>query len=359
MQINFDNIHSTQVSETILKKLQTSNRFSTAYKSEHFIGRNAKKEIENSRAKIAKSVNVFPGEIIFSHDYLQSYLLIFKLIKFLKIDYFITSETENELFLQILTPFAKENKIEIIFVDYSSYAFLDLESLENTLSTASNAMVFLSHVNLYSGHLLPAKKIAKLCSKYHSFFGTDISVSLMNFKINIESLNVDIAIFSPNTIHGFSGIQALYLKSKLISDIDFLNLFYLKKREYSSSSINLIKSFELSILELDKNRKNTSTHLESLKKYFILNFQKSNLPFEILFYESKNTVNSLLVLSLPYSKFHEHFFDMTGIAIYVLPSKDKVFHRVKNKSLIVISFSKYNTFAEIEFFISIIKNRKA
>lgn len=350
MQINFDNIHSTEVSATVKKELQLGNKFSSHYKSEHFIGQETKRAIENSRTIIAENITSFPGEIIFTPDYLQSYLLIFKLLKSLGTTTFITSETENDDLLSVLTFFAEENEIDLIFLDYSNYGLLDLDGFENSLKSTRNSAVFLSHINLYSGYLLPVKKMTKLCSKYKSIFALDISNTIIHFPINIKSLDIDIAFFSPSKFHGFSGIQALYLKSKLMSDADFYKLFYSSKRELFTSNPILVKSFEVSLTELKSSREIVTSHFNHLKKHLLINIQKLSLDIEILGYESNKTLNNLMILSLPSSEFWLQRFDMEGIAIYILPTIGKEFHEIKNRSLIVISFSKYNTVQELDYF---------
>jgi len=355
MQINFDNIHFTISNKVSLPAPNLEQAYEGIDFAEHFIGRNNAIIIENARASIAQSINAFAGELLFTNSLIETYELFFKLAQFLGIDRIVTSETEDEVFLKMINAFSIQQGVDIYWVDYSKFGIIDLNSLENVLKQSKKALVFLSHVNIFSGLLIPVKKIARMCKKTNAFFALNCTHSMPTMRINVAQTSIDAALFSSAQVHGSSGVWAVFLHNSLISDSEFEKLFVLGKRQMGTANLNLIKSFELAVQQLESQRQTTHRHLTALKQYFIDKVQPFKPLVDILYAENETTISNQVVISLPFSNYWLHRFDIENIAVYVLPTQNKVYHNLVEKTLLCISFSKYNTPNEVDLFVEVLR----
>jgi len=359
MYINFDNIHFTLSKQTDEFFSSNAELYEGSAFAEHFVGRNRQLTIENARTNIAHSINALSGELLFTSSLFETYETLFKLVLFLKIDQIITSETEDEQFLKMLRSFSEKYKIDIYWADYSKFGVLDLNSLSNVLKQSQKAFVFLSHVTIFSGFLVPVKKIARLCQKHQAFFALNCINSLPTMPINVKQIAVDAAIFASDTIHAQSGIYGLFLRSSLISDSLFEKQFAIGKRQMGTSNLQAIRSFQLAIERLETERPQTARHLIATKHYFISKIEFFEPTISVLFTENETSISNLLVLSFPFSNYWLHRFDMEGIAVFILPTQGKIYHELADRSLVCVSFSKYTTTKEIDYFVEVLHKFKA
>lgn len=204
------------------------------------LAENARKAVEESRAKLADLINADPDEIIFTSCASESNNMIIKGIadykKYIehKGNHIITSVTEHKSVLQTceflagfenaimnkemnrFRPGKRENRkidrgFEVSFLPVNEYGQVEKETLESFIKESS-ILASIIWGNNEIGTLNPITFLAELCKSKGILFHSDATQVLGKVKIDVKETPVDFLSFSAHKIYGPKGIGACYIR---------------------------------------------------------------------------------------------------------------------------------------------------
>lgn len=375
--IYLDNAATTalrdEVTNSMLECLKTHYGNSS---STHSFGRTAKTQVEKARKTIAKYINATPSEIVFTSGGTEADNMALRgAVRDLGVKTIITSKIEHHAVLHTVEQLQKEYNIHVKYVDLADCGTPDLEHLENLLQAdTSRKLVTLMHVNNEIGNITDVTAVGTLCKKYNALFHSDAVQSMGHWEWDVQKTNVDFLAASAHKFHGPKGVGFAYIKK----DAVVKSLIFGGEQERGLRAgteavhniVGLETAFSLAYEHLNKDRE----YIRELKHYFIDELRKAfpEVTFNGGCQDMDKSTYTILNVCLPVDEekarillFH---LDINGIACSkgsacqsgsskgshvlsaILPEED-----LKRPSL-RFSFSTYNTRAEIDYTIKVLKD---
>jgi len=371
MQAYLDNAATTPIDPEVIQAMLPV--FTTYFgnpSSTHSYGRKTKTLIENARKNIAKYLNAQPKEIFFTSGGTEAdNTAIRRSVTDLNVMHIITSPIEHHAVLHTLQELESEKKITISYVNVDEKGNINLEHLDDILSSnKTKTLVSLMHANNEIGTLLPIKKVAELCTKHNALFHSDTVQTIGHFKIDTQALQIHFLTAAAHKFHGPKGVGFLYINSNI--KIHPLITGGSQERNMRGGTENiygivgLSKAFQIANEQMETHQH----HIRNLKNYMIeqleYHFPKVTFNGEI----GNNSLHTILNASFPPSSKAEMLLfnlDIKGVAVSggsACSSGSSIGSHVlkginadANRPSVRFSFSKYNTKTEIDYAIQMLK----
>ena len=372
-RVYLDNAATTPISKEIIELMSSLMKHQFANPSStHSEGRKSKTIVEESRSIIAKILNTYPRNIFFTSGGTESDNMAIKMsIENYNIKHAITSRISHHAVLYPLEKLAKENKIKLSYVKLDENGLVSFSDLENLLKNNSRTFVSIMHANNEVGVIQDIKKIGLICQNYNAIFHSDTVQTIGHYQIDLQKINIDFLAASAHKFHGPKGIGFIYISDNV--KIYPLIIGGPKERNIRAGTENihsisaLAKAMQLAYENLD----NDMMYIKKLKSYMIEKL-KLYIPDVQFFSNSNDLDNSLytvLTVSFPLTKNSEMLLfnlDISGVSCsggsacasgsnkgsHVL----SYFDPMAKRTGIRFSFSKYNTFEDIDFTIQKLKD---
>jgi cysteine desulfurase len=200
-----------QVVEAMLLHMKT---FYGNPSSLHQFGQEARKALEEARAKIAELINAERKEsIIFTSGATESNNMAIKGVANRNKDRgtrIITSSIEHMSVVNTCK-FLTTKGFEAVFLPVDNYGFVKLESLEKEL-TDKTVLVSIVYANGEIGTIQPMKEISKIVHSKNAYLHVDATAACGQVLINVKEEGIDLLTVSSNDMYGPKGVGALYIK---------------------------------------------------------------------------------------------------------------------------------------------------
>ena len=182
--------------------------------SQHELGENAQKAINEARKNLAKEINAKPQEIIFTSGSTESNnLAFFGLAKTNKNKKkIIISAIEHSSIFEICNSLKESYKI--IEIPVNKEGLINIEKLEKEIDK-DTLLVSIIHANNEIGSIQDIEKIGKLCKENKVYFHTDAAQSFGKLDIDVKKMNITLLTASAHKISGPKGIGLLYVKENV------------------------------------------------------------------------------------------------------------------------------------------------
>ena len=372
-RVYLDNAATTPISKEIIELMSSLMKHQFANPSStHFEGRKSKTIVEESRTIIAKILNTYPRNIFFTSGGTESDNMAIKMsIENYNIKHAITSRISHHAVLYPLEKLAKENKIKLSYVKLDKNGLVSFSDLEKLLKNNSRTFVSIMHANNEVGVIQDIMKIGLICKNYNAIFHSDTVQTIGHYHIDLQKINIDFLAASAHKFHGPKGIGFIYISDNV--KISPLIIGGAQERNMRAGTENihsisaLAKAMELAYENLD----NDMIYIKKLKSYMIEKL-KLYIPDVQFFSNSNDLDNSLytvLTVSFPLTKNSEMLLfnlDIAGVSCSggsaCASGSNKGSHVLSyfdpnaKRTGIRFSFSKYNTFDDIDFTIQKLKN---
>ncbi|MFW9919889.1 MAG: cysteine desulfurase family protein [Candidatus Thorarchaeota archaeon] len=212
----FDNANSTQVDERVIEAMLPYFRehYGTAgLELSHTQDVGAVTGLENARKIIADSINSDSRAIVFTSGTTESNNLATRGVARANKStgkHIISSPIEVQSVLKSLKRL-EDAGYEIQFLDVDEYGIINLEQLKRIIRD-DTVLVTIQHGNGEIGTVQPIEEIAKITKERKVLFHTDASQTYMKIPIDTEKIQVDLITIDGHLIHGPKGAGALYIR---------------------------------------------------------------------------------------------------------------------------------------------------
>jgi cysteine desulfurase len=180
----------------------------------HTFGQEAKRALDESRAKVAKLIHAEkPETIIFTSGATESNNLAIKgtakrnKAQGTKI---LTSSVEHISVVNTCKSLIKEG-FQTVFLPVDKFGLLDIEELEQEIDDETT-LVSVVYANGEIGTIQPIKEISKIVHAKNAFLHVDATAACGQVPIDVNSEGIDLLTISSNDLYGPKGVGALYLK---------------------------------------------------------------------------------------------------------------------------------------------------
>ncbi len=370
-RIYLDNAATTPLDKDVLEVMLPffTEKFGNP-SSIYSFGRETKMAVEHARKSVAHILNTKPANIFFTSGGTESSnVAINSAVNQLGCTRIISSKIEHHATLHTVENLKLQNKANLEFVNLLTEGVVDYEDLEHKLATSKEkTLVTLMHANNEIGNLLDAKLVGNLCEKYNAIFHCDAVQTIAHYPLDVKELKVHFISGAGHKFHGPKGVGILYIQEAV--QIKPMLLGGAQERNMRAGTENVygIVGFAKALEIATENYHQDSAYILDIKNYF-----KSQLlihfPNAILNGDQENSLYTVLNICLPANARSEMLImnlDINGICVSGgsacssgVESISHVIYAIRGSVNLVpvrFSFSKYNTKAEIDIVINIMKD---
>lgn len=372
-RVYLDNAATTPISKEIIELMSSLMKHQFANPSStHSEGRKSKTIVEESRSIIAKILNTYPRNIFFTSGGTESDNMAIKMsIENYNIKHAITSRISHHAVLYPLEKLAKENKIKLSYVKLDENGLVSFSDLENLLKNNSRTFVSIMHANNEVGVIQDIKKIGLICQNYNAIFHSDTVQTIGHYQIDLQKINIDFLAASAHKFHGPKGIGFIYISDNVKISPFIIGGAQERNMRAGTENIHSISALAKAMQLAYENLDSDMIYIKKLKSYMIEKL-KLHIPDVQFFSNSNDLDNSLytvLTVSFPLTKNSEMLLfnlDIAGVSCSggsaCASGSNKGSHVLSyfdpnaKRTGIRFSFSKYNTFEDIDFAIQKLKD---
>lgn len=218
--VYFDNAATAPINPVALQAYLEQARLLGNPSSLHGYGREARKNVEDARDKLATLVDCQPNEIIFTASGTESNNLAIKGIYWHRLSedknrkVIITSAFEHHAVLDPIIWLRDSEGAEIIEVPVDHDGYLNLDFLKTALENRGEevSLISIMHSNNEVGTIQPLQEVIKLAKKYKVPVHTDAVQSFGKVPLSFSELGLFAMTISAHKIGGPVGVGALILK---------------------------------------------------------------------------------------------------------------------------------------------------
>ena len=353
-------------------------------------GRDQFKELQNCKRRIADNLGIIKSENIYFtsggcegnnwiikgcvaeyYRYYQNEGLIHNFSQHIKKPHIITTAFEHHSVLNACKQLEDLGLVKVTYIKPQENGVIDPQDIEQSMSHIDDdyqtMLVSVMWINNVLGTIQPVKQIGEICKRHFVNFHTDAVQAVGNVHIDLSQYNIDFMTVSGHKFHAPKGIGFVYIKNnKYIQPMisgggqeygiraGTENLPYIKAITYCLEKYNNYNHFE--------SRRN---YIENIKQLFVNRFlgDSGNIyfvssngigTFNIAF---KDIISDMLVYNLGErgymvsvgSACDNGNFEDSHVLTAVNYSPDYINGNVR------ITFNEYNTFTEIQDFITVLK----
>ena len=178
------------------------------------MGIEAREALEKSREVIAGALGAEVKEIIFTSGSSESSNTAVKgvaMAKTKKGSHIIVSVIEDFPVLNSAKALEKYG-FDVTYLEVDEYGLVDPNILKETIRE-DTILVSVQHANQEIGSVQNIKAIGEICKENGIIFHTDATHTFTKLPLDVNEIPVDLITISAHTIHGPSGIGALYIRS--------------------------------------------------------------------------------------------------------------------------------------------------
>ncbi|MDB5228191.1 MAG: cysteine desulfurase [Bacteroidota bacterium] len=373
MKVYFDNAATTAIDEEVLEAMMP-------FLKEHFgnpstiysFGRETRAAIEDARKTIAQLINAQPGEIIFTSGATESNNTAIKgAVNYLGVERIITSLLEHHC-VEYSVEFCRDQlKVETVLVKTDDKGNIDLDDLKNLLASSDKkTLVTLMHANNEIGTLLDIEKAGAICKEYKALFHSDTVQTFAHLQIDVQKMQVDFISGAAHKFHGPKGVGFLYMRKQ--NKVRSLIHGGGQERGYRAGTENVygIVGMAAAAKKAYRNLEADKIYITELKNYFISKLKENFNDVDFNGNTDERSLYTVLNVSFPPS-------DKSALLLFTLDLEGiccsggsacgsgaaagshvvKALGKDENRISIRFSFSKHNTWEEVDYVVGKLKEK--
>ena len=302
MHIYFDHAATTTMVEPAIAALTNQIKKLGNASSLHTAGRSVRKDLEQAREEIAKTVDCLPSEVVFTATGTEANNLAIKGLFWngakLGRKAIITSTFEHHAVADPILWLKEHEGAQVIEIDVDRSGFVNLERLAKEVAQHKDqvALISIMHANNEVGTVQDIAKVVKIAGDIpvHS----DCVQSFGKIELSFKKLALTAATISAHKIGGPLGVAALILKKGL--DIEPVLHGGGQERDLRSGTFNApgIIAFAAAATNAMANRVERELKVRELKGELMQSIKK-NVPTSWINGDQVNTLPGILSVTFP------------------------------------------------------------
>ncbi len=321
-EVYFDHNATTYIRKEVLKVLKDYYNGKYGFgnpSSSTFLGKRAFDSVMKARIQIADSLNVTPGEIVFTGSGSEANNLAIKGVGFKYIEsktkgHIITTLIEHPSVLESIQFLGMFN-FDITFLEVDANGLISPEAVRDALRS-DTILVSVMAVNNEIGTVNPIEEIGRICALAEVPFMVDAVQAFGKTEIYPKDCNISLMSFSAHKIYGPKGVGALFVDENM----SIIPLIHGGDQEYhmragTENIANIMafgKAAQLSQMEMKKE----NDRLKKLQDCFIENLEK-HIPGYIINGSIKNRMPNNLNVGFPDIDGGALLISLNQIGVYV------------------------------------------
>lgn len=253
----------------------------------HSFGENVRKQVENSRKKIATLLNVKTDEIIFTSGATESNnIAVLGLREYAEKTnkkHIITTAIEHKAILESVK-YLETQGFDIDFIYPNQSGKVDVEDVISKIKDTT-LLISVMHVNNETGVIQPVKELGEYLKGKDIYFHIDATQSCGKLVEEIQQLTYDMMSISSHKMAGPQGIGALIMKKRNYKSLPLKPIMFGGPQEKgirpgtlpTALIVGFGRAAELSLEEY----KSTSTKCKKIKKILLDLLEQSGLNYHI------------------------------------------------------------------------------
>ena len=214
--IYLDNNATTPIDPRVLEAMMPflTDNFANA-NSTHQFGLGAFEAVKNSRKQIAELIGAETNEIIFTNGATEAINLAIKGVAEnygSKGKHIVTIATEHTAVVDTCG-YLESKSFEVTYLPVKKDGLIDLAELTNALRP-DTILVAAMYINNETGVTQPIKEIAEMAHNMGALFMTDGTQAVGKIPLNVNDLGIDMMCFSGHKLYAPKGVGALYVRQR-------------------------------------------------------------------------------------------------------------------------------------------------
>lgn len=370
-RIYFDNAATTALDEEVLEAMMPylTEKFGNP-SSIYSYGRETRMAVEASRKSVAKLLNAHPAEIFFTGCGTESSnTAINGAVRDLGCKRIISSRIEHHAVTHTLEHLDNLDVVKVEYVNIQPNGHIDLADLEARLAASDEkTLVSLMHANNEIGTINDMQAIGNLCKLYNAFYHSDTVQTVGHFPFDLRETPVHFITGAAHKFHGPKGVGILYINENVRIKPFIHGGSQERNMRAGTENVYGIVGFAKALEKAMANYEADSTFIGSVKQYMHDELIKAIPEVDFNGDPFGNSLYTVLSVSFPKTEKSEmllfnldinHICASGGSAC--TSGAEQGSHVIRevnndpNRVTVRFSFSKHNTFAEVDIVVAKLK----